>query len=332
MLTSALLMAVLAPQSVTIPVVVVSYFPVDGDKIDIKVTGDWGDTYAATKAKTGRLTEEACEALGRATRFRGYKNPAAAQALEYKVIGQFEFKEPLPTVPKRGNEAPMTDYNAIMGRIDAAKWVKEQGVKEIWVWGYHGGKVGLWESNMSSPTGDVSNSNRDGKDLPVFDRTYTVYHYNYQRGLGEMLENHMHQLEHLLNFVDGRDVTPPAKWPELLFWGKFVGSDASHKLVGDVKRCGWTHYAPNSERDYDWQNPRYVETDIEDWRPDGIGKTQRMNAERWNNDPIQWRIYWMQAIPGVDNGLTYKGRKLRNWWSFVSDWDRARREKWTLME
>jgi hypothetical protein len=40
----------------------------------------------------------------------------------------------------------------------------------------------------------------------------------------------------------------------------------------------------------------------------------------------------MQAIPGLDHNLTYKGRKLRNWWSFVSDWDRAKREKWTLVE
>ncbi len=74
-------------------------------------------------------------------------------------------------------------------------------------------------------------------------------------------------------------------------------------------------------------NPRYVETDIEDWKPDGIGKTQRMNADRWGRDPIKWRIYWMQAIPG----LTYQGKKLRNWWSLMAEWDRAKREKWTLV-
>ena len=185
---------------------------------------------------------------------------------------------------------------------------------------------------MASPSGDVSNSDRDEKDLPILSKTYTVYHYNYGRGVGEMLENHMHQLEHLLNFADGRDVTPPEKWSELLFWGKFVGSDASHKIVTNPARCGWTHYAPNSEKDYDWANPRFVETDIEDWRPDGIGKTQRMNADRWNRDAIKWRVYWMQAIPGLGHDLKFKGKKLRNWWSFVSDWDRARKEKWKLTE
>lgn len=332
MLTGFIALAIALPQTATIPVVVVSYFPLAGDKIDISVTGDWGESYQATKRKTEKLTAEACKVLEDGSRFRGYKRPNAQPALRYKVIGEYEFKEALPTLPKQGSEPPMTNYGAIMKRIDIGKWVREKGAREVWIWGYHGGKVGLWESNMSSPTGDVSNSDRNEADLPKLDRTYTVYHYNYQRGLGEMLENHMHQLEHLLNHVDGRDRTPPEKWSELLFWGKFVGSDASHKLIGDIKRCGWTHYAPNSEHDYDWQNPRYVETDIEDWRPDRIGKTQRMNADRWNRDPIQWRIYWMQAIPGLDHNLTYKGRKLRNWWSFVSDWDRAKREKWTLVE
>ena len=128
-----------------------------------------------------------------------------------------------------------------------------------------------------------------------------------------------------------RDTAPPEKWPELLFWGNFVGSDISHKIVTKPAHCGWTHYAPNSESDYDWTNPRYVETDIEDWKPDGGGKTQKMNADRWGRDPIKWRIYWMQAIPGLDHGLTYKGKKLRNWWSFVAEWDRAMKEKWTLV-
>ncbi len=329
MIASTLLVATLAGTA-TIRVFVVSYFPVAGDQIDRSVTHDVGGSYADLKAKTERLTLECRQALERASRFRGYKLDSPP-ALRYEVAGQAEFHEAIPLRPKMGDAPPLPDYNAIMRKIDAKTWVEERGVQQIWMWGYHG-KIGLWESNMSSPTGDVSNSNRDPSDLPVFSKTYTVYHFNYGRGLGEMLENHMHQLEHLLNWADGRDRTPPEKWGELLFWGKFVGSDASHKIVTSPARCGWTHYAPNSESDYDWANPRYVETDIEDWVPDGIGKTQRINADRWNRDPIQWRIYWLQAIPGLNHGLTYKGKKLRNWWSFVSDWDRAMKEKWTLVE
>lgn len=328
MITALLLTAMLA-ETATIKVFVVSFFPVQGDQIDQSVTHDVGGSYAELKAKTERLTKDACDKLTEGSRFRGYKL-STKPSLRYEVVGSVEYKEAIPLRESRGGQPPLPDYYTIMERIDAKKWVEDRGVHEIWMWGYHG-KIGLWESNMSSPFGDVSNSNRDQNDLPVFDKTYTVYHYNYGRGVGEMLENHMHQFEHLLNHVDGRETTPPDKWNELLFWGKFVGSDASHKIVTDPARCGWTHYAPNSERDYDWANPRYVETDIEDWKPDGIGKTQRMNADRWDRDGVKWRVYWMQAIPGLGHELTYQGKKLRNWWSFKVDWDRAKKEKWTLV-
>lgn len=57
-----------------------------------------------------------------------------------------------------------------MKRIDGRRLVEKEGVQEIWMWGYHG-HIGLWESNMSSPTGDVSNSDRDNSDLPVYKKT-----------------------------------------------------------------------------------------------------------------------------------------------------------------
>jgi hypothetical protein len=313
-------------------VALVHYFPVDGDRIDIRKTGDWGETLAATREKCARMTRETIQALEQGSRFRGYKNPEARPSITYRVVKQFEFLEPLPTVALRpGEKVPMTDYNAIMARIGIRDLVEREGVKEVWIWGYHGGVLNLWESNMSSPFGDVSNSNRDEKDLPVLSRTYTVYHYNYQRDTGEAVEDHTHQIEALLNRVDGRDTTPPERWPELLFWGKFVGSDASHKIVTNPARCGWTHYAPNSERDYDWANPRYVETDIEDWTPDRPGPTKRLNCERWGCDGLKWKIFWMQSLPGMRNGLSYQGRPLRNWWLFKADWDLAMRGKMTLV-
>ncbi len=218
----------------------------------------------------------------------------------------------------------MTDYRKILDRVNIRQWVEQKGVKEVWIWGYHGGKVDLWESNMASPYGDVSNSDCDPKDLPVFSKTYTVYHYNYQRGTSEAIEDHMHQIEAVLNHIDGRDRTPPAQWPKLLFWGRFVGSDRTHKIVHPG--CGWAHYPPNAERDYDWANPRYVETDIDDWKPDGTGMKTRMNCDRWGGNSLRWFVYWMQHLPGPNNGLTLEGRPLENWWVFIGDYDKAKRE------
>jgi len=304
-----------------VPVLVIRYFPVRGDRIDMSVTGDWGAPLEETRRKTERLTEQVIAALQEGSRYHGYKDPQAKPSVAYKVVGTLEFLEPLPTLSRPGERVPLTDYNRIMQRVNIRDWVEKKGVKEVWLWGYHGGVVVLWESNMASRFGDISNSNRDPKDLPVLDKTYTVYHYNYQRGPSEAVEDHMHQIEAVLNYVDGRDRTPPEQWSKLLFWGKFVGSDRSHKIVRPG--CGWSHYPPNAEHDYDWRNKRYVETDIEDWRPDGTGKRQRMNCDRWEGNSLKWFVYWMQNLPGADNGLRDNGKPLTNWWVFIGDFDRA---------
>lgn len=312
-----------------IPVLVLKYFPVKGGSIDINVTGDWGQTLEETRTKTDRLTSEVISALEDGSRYHGYKDKNARPSLKYKIVKTIEFLEPLPTFKKAGHRGPMTDYFKIMSSIDIKYWVEETGVKEVWIWGYHGGKIDLWESNMAGPYGDISNSDRDSNDLPVLSKTYTVYHYNYQRGVSETVEDHMHQIEHVLNYVDGRDITSPDKWDSLLFWGKFVGSDKSHKIINPS--CGWAHYPPNAERDYDWANKRYVWSDIEDWKPDGSGEKQLINCDKWQGDSLKWFIYWMQNLPGENSGLTYKNKRLNNWWIFIGDFDYVMKNKLKLV-
>jgi hypothetical protein len=313
----------------SVPVLVIKYFPIAGDRIDVKVTGDCGEPLDEMRKKTTALTQEVLTALQEGSRYHGYKDTDAPPSLAYTVLKTYEFLEPLPTIARPGKNVPMTDYDAILKRIDITSLVEEQGVKEVWIWGYHGGVLDLWESNMAGTFGDISNSNRDPRDLPILNKTYTVYHYNYQRGASEAVEDHIHQIEAVLNHVDGREHTPPEKWPDLLFWGKFVGSDRTHKIVHPG--CGWAHYPPNAEQDYDWANPRYVETDIEDWKPDGTGTKQRLNCDRWEGNSLKWFVYWMQNIPGANNGLTYQGKPLANWWVFLGDFDRAMGRQETLV-
>ncbi|HAJ38282.1 MAG TPA: hypothetical protein DCL15_21635 [Chloroflexi bacterium] len=296
-----------------IPVLLVHYFPTKGNLIDRSVTGDVAAPLDVIRTHTRTTTAQVIAALEQGSRFRAYQRPAATPSLHYTVVGSLEFLEPLPTWRKPGHRVLMTDYNAIMARIDARRWVMVEGVKEIWIWGYHGGVIDLWESNMAGPWGDISNSDRDPHDLPVFDRTYTVYHYNYGRGPSEAVEDHMHQIEAVLRHID----------PDL-FWNKFVGKPGEG-------RCGWAHYPPNGERDYDWRNRTVVMSDIEDWRPDGGGQKIPINCDRWQGDSLKWFIYWMQSLPGADNGLTYRGRPLTNWWTFIGDFDGAMRARLGLV-
>jgi hypothetical protein len=95
--------------------------------------------------------------------------------------------------------------------------------------------------------------------------------------------------------------------------------------------CGWSHYPPNGESDYDWANPRFVPTDCEDWNPQGTGMKQTFNCERWGCNGHEFFVWWMQNLPGRDNGLTYRGRDVRNWWHFVGDFDAAMAEGKSLL-
>lgn len=248
-----------------VPVLVVRYYPVDGATIDIKKTGDWGRSLAETRTKVDSLTLELARFLGNASRYHAYRDNLASPSLAYEIVGNYEFLEPLPTVGGTQSGAPMTDYKAVVERVGGKEWVEEKGVKEIWLWGYHGGKVGLWESNMAGPFGDISNSDRDKDDLPVFTKTYTLY-------------------------------------------------------------------PPNAEKDYDWKNPRSVESDIEDWKPDGTGVRTPINCSRWNCSSLGWFMLWMESIPGAKNRLVFQGKSLTNWWMFVGDFDGAMRSHQKLTE
>jgi hypothetical protein len=304
-----------------VPVVIVKFFPVKDGRIDREQTGNVDRPLEEVRAWTETIAKKVVYAMEEGSRYHGYKDPDAKPSLDYDILETYEFLEPTPSVAKKGHKSPMPDYHAIMKKIDGRKWVEDKGVKEVWVFSYHSDKIGLWESNMAGPWGDISNSDRDPDDLPVYDKTYTLYTYNYGRGPSEAMENHIHQIEHVLNYVDGRDTQPKDRWDELLFWGKFVGSDISHKIINPG--CGWAHYPPNGESDYDWNNPRTVMSDIEDWKPDGSGAKKPISSEIWGGDSYRWFVYWMQAIPGRDNGLAYDGKPLNNWWIFIGDLDYA---------
>jgi hypothetical protein len=248
------------------------------------VTGDVSAPLDLIRQHTTQTTQQLIQALETGSIYHGYKESNASPSLRYQVVAALEFLDPLPTYDKPGYHQPMTDYNTIMNRLDIRHWVENRGIKEVWLWGYHGG-------------------------VTLLSKTYTVYHYNYQRGVSEAVEDHLHQIEAVLGFIDPH-----------LFWDKFVGKPGEG-------RCGWSHYPPNAERDYDWANHSKIWTDIEDWTPEGTGHKQRLNCTRWNCDSLTWFVYWMQNLPGAHNDISYQGRSLTNWWRFIGDFDEALRTR-----
>ena len=51
--------------------------------------------------------------------------------------------------------------------------------------------------------------------------------------------------------------------------------------------------SPNGRHDYDWGNKEFVDSDIEDWKPEGFGEKKPLNCDKWDGDSLKWFVYWM---------------------------------------
>jgi len=306
-----------------IPVLVLNYFPIKDGRLDPDVTG-MNDDLDSIRSKVDGLTVATVDALERGSVYHGYKNPDAASSLDYDILESKEFLYP---IPKSAPSSKFADHITILNDINICDYVDNRGIKEVWVWMYHTADTVPIESNMAmglvsedfwnrGSYGDVSNSFQ-GNDLPICERTYTVYDYNYGRGVAMTLENHTHQIEAVLKYADN---------DHTLFWSKFV---QPYESQTETNRCGWTHYPPNGRFDYDWYNEEYVWSDCEDWKPDGDGERKQVNCHTWAgtncyDSGAAFKIWWMQNIPGEDNNLLFGDHeKLRNWWDFIGKFDQA---------
>ena len=314
-----------------IPVVLIKYLPTrDGINVDTEVSG-----YTATLDDlNNRLMKDAIRtkfSLEEGSRFRGYKRPQAKPSLGYRVVQSITIYEDTPPGLRVG--APglfFPDYHLILHRLGANLLVNRGGVKEFWLWTYHHGNIVPVESNMSSPTtGDVSNSNRNNEDLPVYSRTYTLYNYNFAGNSNETVHDHGHQLEAILAYVNERQDGNAD-----LFVNKFAGIRVNNPPPAG--RSGWTHSPPNTVCEYDYANGALFPSDIETWKPEG-GTPKPVNNLTWKNQPYQWvpgtrppeseidqphwYIYWMQNMPGRNNTIPYGNGTMTNWWAFTGDWD-----------
>ena len=169
--------------------------------------------------------------------------------------------------------------------------------------------------------------------MPIYKSTYTVYGQNFRRSHAEAVHNHGHQLEAILSHANHLQFNNTD-----LFWKKFVGQDNQGNFI--TGRAGWTHMPPNTTEHYDYtETMTLVESDIEDWTPDNSGKKTLVNVDTYgkleyafpdkDHDKIQqlieskWYIYWMQNMPGYNNGIKFENMTMTNWWEFTADWDQA---------
>lgn len=323
-----------------VPVITLAFLPLgdDGRLARDVVGSDLPDDMLkldAVRKKIQTQEVEHVELIKNSSRFRGYKNPNARPSIGYSVRERFEYTEEIPVL----SDSPryFTDKKAYLDRIGICDYVDKQGIKEVWVWMYHNdGVAAPIESDMSMGTliaalwpysdyGDISNSFRRN-NMPICQNTYTVYEFNYGRGTDTMQHNLGHQIEAIMSYMDLD-----------LFMEGFVGySDLDnadipeHSLgVPRPSRCGTLHLTPGSADDYVSWSEEAVLSDCATWNPDNPGKPQFVSCRTWFSgdcipgEMIPWQTWWMQNLPGWENGLTHNGREMRNWWDFIGDFDTA---------
>jgi len=313
------------PPTHEMPIVSMRFIPDDDQDGQVDPGTDLREMQVgALRQQIERLEQDTSKWMTESSRYKGFRNAEAKPYLGYRVVKSYDYTKspPLGRAIRNGRRP---DYVQILEDIDVCHWVEVQGVKEFWIWTHHASGLVPAESNLWSSYGDVSNSERTD-DLPHCSSFYAVYNYNFTRGVAEALHNHGHHFEALLRYNDND-----------LFWTRFVGSAPSqHNLLGDpVRRCGWTHYAPNAQTDYETYDLRLTPTDCEDWQPDIIGPAKNANCTLWQgyfygapaagqppcrqDGGLAFYVWWMQNLPGQYNTLYHQGEKLRNWWDFIYD-------------
>ncbi|MCS7251552.1 MAG: hypothetical protein RMK32_00950 [Anaerolineae bacterium] len=205
------------------------------------------------------------------------------------------------------HEPDTVDYMAILAACDGVRRIARGEIDEIWLFG--GPYFGFYESLMAGPDAFWCNA------PPLLGneaagRRFVIMGFSYERGVGEMLENFGHRAEAIMERVFAGIPEPHNLWRRFTRYDLIAPGQAA---VGTI------HFAPNSERDYDWGNPRRVWSYCEDWLyfPDLRGRGRWVNCEEWGGGGIRehhrWWLRHLPRAPGETDGISH------NWWRYIVD-------------
>lgn len=200
------------------------------------------------------------------------------------------------------------DYHAILQQFNILERVSTGEIDEVWVFNFP--HAGFYESVMGGPGAFWCNAS----PLPNTDasqRRFVIMGFSPERGVGEMLENMGHRAESMM------EKTFEHFPEEQNLWKRFIRHEKTHP---GKAACGNVHFAPNSARDYDWNNPSTVLSECDDWLynfPDFKGVVREVTAAEWGSGDIRkHHVWWMNHFPktmGRRNGVH------NNWWQYIAD-------------
>ncbi|NWF70912.1 MAG: hypothetical protein HXY40_17645 [Chloroflexi bacterium] len=203
------------------------------------------------------------------------------------------------------------DYLALVREFAMIEKINSGAIDEVWLFGHPYG--GYYESIMAGPGGFWCNAPALAGTQHAA-RRFIIMGFNFERGVGEMLESFGHRAEAIMDKVyAGRGAAANT-------YQRFIRYDRA--FPGQAE-CGNVHYAPNSEHDYDWGNPRQVMSRCDNWYnfPDLSGAPRLVDAREWGGGDIRaHHLWWLRHFPHVGgsiNGIS------NNWWEYIIDPNRV---------
>lgn len=204
------------------------------------------------------------------------------------------------------HQPDLADYARILSDFNIVQKINSGIIDEVWLFGMP--YAGFYESVMVGAGAFFVNA--PPLTAAGVQRSFIIMGFNYQRGVGEMLEAFGHRAEFVLGRVF-RNLSGNAN-----LWERFTRYD---KLHPGQAECGTVHFAPNSQMDYDWGNTTFVPSRCRNWLkfPDLSDPPVMVNCAEWGNGEIrQHHIWWLSLFPhltGQSNGISW------NWWEYVAD-------------
>ncbi len=209
---------------------------------------------------------------------------------------------------KKGFHQPdMVDYKPLLADFEMVEKVNAGKIDEFWLFAFP--YAGYYESIMAGPGAFWCNA--PPLEGIRTDKRFIIMGFNYQRGVGEMLEAFGHRAESIMRHVYRR-----RKGREDNLWERFARYDQTHPGRAEV---GIMHFAPNSTRDYEWGRPDKVHSRADTWYkfPDLSGEGRIMDCSEWGNGDIrEHHKWWYRHLPhitGSADGISY------NWWKYIVD-------------
>lgn len=203
---------------------------------------------------------------------------------------------------------------------DYRKILKDQGVPalidagvidEVWLFG--GPYFGYHESAMAGPGAFFINGGIYA-DVPT-KRPFAIVGFNYERGVNSMLHNLCHRTEATMSRSFGG-----WKAEELTTdWARFAANVTQSNGEAGVGSC---HYPPNAAKDYDYANPREVQSTADDWLnyPHLTGRKMAVSAQTWGGPDYErnYLKWWFTRLPHAE-GINPANKRQNNWWKYVFD-------------